>query len=252
MKVNGITTLNKTLFITTPAQGGGNIRILPSTDLSESSIGYYTRNDARCTEIGDAWICGANTWGQNINGFSLGTPGLGSCLNIVTTGSVVAPYKFLSPTIQTNKILSYGDPSILLDDNIKVNGVSDLTENVYVGGVLYKNSSVITSVNNNKTFSINEILNGIILVGATSTGNTIFTVPSGTAVWQGVNTVIVSAINKSFEWSVINIGLFAFNLSSATVTGHTIIGNNVVLTNTSGRFMTRITAVNVAITYRLS
>ena len=126
----------------------------------------------------------------------------------------------------------------------------DLTGHVFVGGVLYNNLSVITSVNNNKTFSINELLNGVILVGGT--GNTIFTVPSGTAVYQAVNTVLTSYLNKSFEWSIINIGVYTFNLSSATVTGHTIIGNPTIVAGVSGRFITRLTAVNVAITYRIA
>ena len=107
LKVNGETTLNKTLFIKTSVEGSGNIKIIPSIDLAESSIGYYTRADARNSEIGDIWVCGANSWGGNVNGFSFGTAGLGSCLNIATTGSVIAPYKFLSSIVQTNKILAY-------------------------------------------------------------------------------------------------------------------------------------------------
>ena len=83
-----------------------------------------------------------------MNGFSFGTHGLGSCLNIAITGSVVIPYKLLSPTVQTNKILSYGNDEIMLDDNIKVNGVSDMTGHVFVGGIFYRNLSTITTVNN--------------------------------------------------------------------------------------------------------
>ena len=79
-----------------------------------------------------------------------------------------------------------------------------------------------------------------------------FTVPTGTAVYQAVNTVLSSFLNKSFEWSIINLGVYTFNLSSAAFTGHTIIGNPTVLSNVSARCVTRLTAVNVAITYRIA
>ena len=69
LNVAGNVNLNKTLTVTTPAQGGGNIRIIPMDNVSESSIGYYTRSDARATEAGDVWICGVNAWGQNIGDF---------------------------------------------------------------------------------------------------------------------------------------------------------------------------------------
>ena len=81
LNVAGNVNLSKTLTITTPSQGGGNIRIIPMDNVSESSIGYYTRSDARATEPGDVWVCGVNSWGQNIGGFSMGTTGFGACLN---------------------------------------------------------------------------------------------------------------------------------------------------------------------------
>ena len=71
LNVAGNVNLNSTLTVTTPAQGGGNVRIVPINHGGESSIGYYTRSDARATEIGDVWVCGINAW-QNI-GFSMGT-----------------------------------------------------------------------------------------------------------------------------------------------------------------------------------
>ena len=56
----------------------------------------------------------------------------------MVTGSVAVPYKLLTPTVQTNKIISYGNDEITLDDNIKINGVSDMNGNVFVGGILLK------------------------------------------------------------------------------------------------------------------
>ena len=101
-----------------------------------------------------------------------------------------------------------------------------------------------------KTFGIQELLNGVILVGGT--GNTIFTVPTGTAVYQAINTVLTSFLNKSFEWSIINIGSFTCTLSTATAAGHTLVGSAILVSGASGRFVTRLTAINVAITYRIA
>ena len=52
----------KTMSIKTQPQGGGNMRIEPSVDGNESSIGYYNRIDLRSTTAGDMWISGLNSW----------------------------------------------------------------------------------------------------------------------------------------------------------------------------------------------
>ena len=118
------------------------------------------------------------------------------------------------------------------------------------GGILFKHLSTITSVNNGKTFGINELLNGVIQVGGTA--HTICTLPAGSAVYNAIDTVLTSILNKSVEWSSINLGTFTCTLSTATATGHTIIGNSIIISNTSARLITRLTAVNVAITYRIA
>lgn len=58
------------------------------------------------------------------------------------------------------------------------------------------------------------------------------------------------AVNDSFEWSVIVTGATnAFTVTAAT--GHTLVGNAVVAASSSGRFLTRKTAVDTFITYRI-
>ena len=156
----------------------------------------------------------------------------------------------MTPTLQTNKILSFGNNKLTLDDNVKMDGVSDMTGNVFIGGILFKNISTITVVNNGKIFIINELLNGIIQVGGSA--NTIFTLPTGTAVYNAITTVLTTFLNKSFEWSIINIGYFTCTLSTATATGHTIVGSVIIVPGASARFVTRMTAVNVAIAYRIA
>lgn len=59
------------------------------------------------------------------------------------------------------------------------------------------------------------------------------------------------AVNDCFFWSVINTGPNAFTVTQAA-SGHTVVGAGAVATGTSGRFMTRKTAVDTFVTYRLS
>ena len=66
----------------------------------------------------------------------------------------------------------------------------------------------------------------------------------------GINNGLSAILNKGFEWSIINIGAFTCTLSAATA--HTIIGSVIIPSGTSGRFITRVSAVNTAITYRIA
>ena len=85
----GDVNLTSTLYVRTPRQGGGNIRIIPSVDLNEASIGFYKYNDLRNTDPGDQWVFVLNSWG--IAGYSIGTTVVGVCLNINTEGNVNIP-----------------------------------------------------------------------------------------------------------------------------------------------------------------
>lgn len=75
-------------------------------------------------------------------------------------------------------------------------------------------------------------------------------VPTGTnmdAAFQDLQT------NQSFEWSVINLATAAsgFDITVTANTGHTVVGNMRVTGETSSRFLTRKTAANTFITYRI-
>ena len=61
----------------------------------------------------------------------------------------------------------------------------------------------------------------------------------------------ISNLNKSFKWSLINIGSFTCTFSNTAV-GHSIVGSLIINTGTSGRFLTKVSDVNVAITYRIA
>ena len=116
--------------------------------------------------------------------------------------------------------------------------------NVFFWGTLFKPLVFMTAVNNGKTFNIGELLNGIIQL--TGTGNTNFILPSVSIVYGGVTTVLTTILKKSFERGIINIGSFTCTLSAATA--HTGVGSAISVSNTSARFITIMSAVNVAIT----
>ena len=74
-------------------------------------------------------------------------------------------------------------------------------------------------------------------------------VPTGT----DMDTAFTSLqTNMAFEWSVINLAGATHAITVTTNTAHTLVGNMVVAANTSGRFLTRKTATNTFITYRIA
>jgi len=59
--------------------------------------------------------------------------------------------------------------------------------------------------------------------------------------------------NQSFEWSVINLAAATHIITvTAAATGHTVVGNMAVAAASSGRFLTRKTAANTFISYRIA
>lgn len=93
-------------------------------------------------------------------------------------------------------------------------------------------------------------LTAALIMGGTVTSTTAAavtaTLPTG-AVLDAANTF---AIGDVFFWSAIATGANAFTVTAAT--NHTIVGTAAVATVTSGRFMTRKTAANTFVTYRVA
>ena len=106
----------KTININTPSQGGGNLRVEPSVNNQESSIGYYNRNHLRTTVAGDVWVCGINCWG--CGGYTFGTPVLNSCLTINGMGNVNIPYDIKTPEIMVDRIKASTLEYMTIDDNV--------------------------------------------------------------------------------------------------------------------------------------
>lgn len=84
------------------------------------------------------------------------------------------------------------------------------------------------------------------IVTSTTAAAVAGTVPTGTVMDAAVD----FPINGAFYWSVIATGANAFTVTAAAT--HTLVGSGVVATATSGHFMTRKTAANTFVTYRLA
>jgi hypothetical protein len=83
----------------------------------------------------------------------------------------------------------------------------------------------------------------------TPTDNITLTLPTGTdmdSAFQELQT------NQSFEWSVINLAAATHVITVVAASGHTAVGNMAVAAATSGRFITRKTAANTFISYRIA
>lgn len=100
------------------------------------------------------------------------------------------------------------------------------------------------AVNVTGAVSAAAILGGIVT--STTAAAVAGTVPTGTV----MDAATEMAIGDSVDWSVIATGAFGFTVTAAT--GHTLVGNAVVATVTSGLFRTRKTAANTFVTYRLA
>ena len=167
------------MYIKTPPQGGGNIQIVPSVDGNESTIGHYTRNDLRATTSGDTWISGAN--GYTKNAYSIGTPGINSCLSISNSGNVEMPYNIRTPEIKTSSI-----KILNTDGNIAFRNSLDNTIAVFYDDktTIFQGNMTVNgniSANNIKPFWIAGKVDGSTLSILSTNGRYPFTVtrPSG-------------------------------------------------------------------------
>jgi hypothetical protein len=85
------------------------------------------------------------------------------------------------------------------------------------------------------------------LVTSTTAAAVTATLDTG-AIMDAANTF---AINDCFIWSAINTGGSNAFTVQAAASGHTLVGAGAVAANTSGRFLTRKTAANTFVSYRI-
>ena len=106
------------------------------------------------------------------------------------------------------------------------------------------NQTVLT-VAASTTLTIAQLLVGIMQMSSTVAAT--FVLPTGTLTFGAG-----FGIDQSIDWTVINTGSSLGAISVVLGTAHSIVGSGTVAINTSGCFRTRISASNVAITYRIS
>lgn len=112
------------------------------------------------------------------------------------------------------------------------------------GGAVIRPQGAPGALNTTGALTAALILGG--LVTSTTASAVTATLPTGAVMDAAVKLEVDDAI----EWSVINTGSNAFTVTAAA-SGHTVVGTGAVAANTSGRFLTRKTAANTFVTYRL-
>jgi hypothetical protein len=104
-----------------------------------------------------------------------------------------------------------------------------------------------TNSNASTTATASSLLNGIRT--GTPTAGIDLQVPTGTnmdAAFADLQN------NQAFEWSVINLAAATHTITITANDDHTVVGNMIVAAASSGRFLTRKTATNTFITYRIA
>jgi hypothetical protein len=120
-----------------------------------------------------------------------------------------------------------------------------------VAGTIYDYQNKPTALTATGTLTIAQLLTSIVtIISATEIS---MTLPTGTLAHAGMIGVPSSslAINQGFEWSIMNLGSSSGAFTLVAGATHTTVGAMVVAIGTSSRFITRLSATNTAIAYRL-
>ena len=115
-------------------------------------------------------------------------------------------------------------------------------------GIVLVNQQTPTAVTATGTLTIANLLTQIIT--STSAVAVALTLPTGTLSDAGVSGG-TSAVNTSFNWSIINTGSAVGDVTLVAGTAHTIVGSVTVAVGTTGSFRSRKTATNTFVTYRV-
>lgn len=103
-----------------------------------------------------------------------------------------------------------------------------------------------TAKTGDATLTIAELLTGVVT--ATKATAVALTLPTGTLTDAGVTL----DADQGFTWAVINLGSVTGDVTMTAGTDHTYVGNPVVAISTSARFLTRKTAADTYVTYRIA
>jgi hypothetical protein len=115
-------------------------------------------------------------------------------------------------------------------------------------GIVLMNQQTPAAVTATGTLTIANLLTQIIT--STSAVAVALTLPTGTLSDAGVSGG-TSAVNTSFDYSIINLGSAVGDVTLVAGTAHTIVGSATVAVGTTGSFRCRKTATNTFVSYRV-
>jgi hypothetical protein len=166
--------------------------------------------------------------------------------------TVTNQYGFETSSILTGATNNYGFFGNLASATGRWNFYANGTAPNYFAGDVRTNTVVTARTapansNTSATATASSLLDG--LRTGTPTGNITLTLPTGTDMDSAFQEL---QANQSFEWSVINLAAATHLITVTAAAGHTVVGNMAVAAATSGRFITRKTAANTFISYRIT
>jgi len=130
------------------------------------------------------------------------------------------------------------------DGQIEISPLGIARFKINNNGIVFDTQPTPDAVNATATLTTTNLSKKIIT--STTAAAVTATLPTGTLMDGAFGTVS----DLAFNWTVINTGPNAFTL--AVGTGHTIVGNAAVATNTSGTFRSRRTSATTWVSYRIS
>ncbi|MGA0848176.1 MAG: hypothetical protein ACO3PY_06185, partial [Pontimonas sp.] len=107
--------------------------------------------------------------------------------------------------------------------------------------------TTVTAVNISFTIAASTLKGGIRT--STPTADITAQVPTGTNMDSAFTSL---ATDHSIEWTYINLAAATYKVTITSNTGHTLVGDMVVPAATSARFLSRKTAENTFVTYRIA
>lgn len=126
-------------------------------------------------------------------------------------------------------------------------GAQPVYYNVGVTPAVYERANYQTTPG---TLNATGALTTTLITGGIVTSSTAAAVAATLDTGTVSDAALTMAVDDSFVWTVINTGGNTFTVTAAT--GHTIVGVAAVVTVTSARFLTRKTAANTFVTYRMA
>lgn len=213
------------------------------------------------------------------NGTALVTVPAAQYINVFSAGSATVykqvGYPNLPPTwvVETSGSISKQEVSFgpyTYETQIKIEaGVDGASYSIGAGAVAipceaFKPSVVVrtqlapATSTITATLTANALMGGLITGDNSAGGTATYTLPTGTL----MDTATGFSVGDSFEWTLINISTAAADIITvAAGSGHTVVGVMAVasahastggLYGSSARFLTRKTAANTYVTYRIN